>query len=328
MNRAISSALLVILSAIAVAAPIAISIKLAEWQGHEAEMSQQRFVAAGLTRRIDTTNRQIAEALKILRTPPRLAPCSPANISRMQDLSLASTHLKGLAYISNNHIQCSSFGPQEKDFALGPPDFTTALGAKIWTAVELPVAAGHKFFVMEFQGYAAISHQELSIDVLAKDEDIYLGIISLPSGTMFAHRGKIKPEWLKRYKGESSLTFSDGNFLVAIQASEKFPVASLSAIPIRYADAYIDKFLLMFVPAGVGMGIALAFVVLLLGRRHMSLKSEIQTALRKREFFLLYQPVMDLPENALAPKRCCAGSVPADNRSARMCLFLSPNKPD
>lgn len=294
MNRAISSAFLVILSAIAIAAPVAISIKLAEWQGHESEMSQQRFVAAGLTRRIDLTNRQIVEALKVLRTPPRLAPCSAANIARMQDLSLASTHLKGLAYISNNHILCSSFGPQEKDFALGPPDFTTASGAKIWTAVHLPIAADRKFFVMEFQGFAAISHQEVAIDVLAKDEDVYLGIISLPSGAMFAHRGNIKPEWLKRYKGEPWLTFSDGKFLVAIQTSDKFPVASLAAIPIRYADAYIDKFLLMFIPAGVGMGIALAFVVLLLGRRHMSLKSEIRTALRKGEFSLLYQPVIDL----------------------------------
>jgi sensor c-di-GMP phosphodiesterase-like protein len=194
----------------------------------------------------------------------------------------------------DNQIICSSLGSQERGFSIGPPDFVTSLGAKIWRAATLPVAADHKFFVMEYKGYAAISHQELAIDVLAREGDIYLGIISLPSMITFSSHGKIKPEWLKRYKGESSLSFSDGEFLVAIQASDKYSVASLAAIPIRYADVYIDKFLLLFVPAGLALGIALAFVLVLMARRHLSLKSEIQAALRKREFFLLYQPVVDL----------------------------------
>lgn len=294
MNRAISGALLVILSVVAIAAPVAISIKLAEWQGHEAEMAQQRFVASGLIRRIDTTNRQIVAALTALRKHPTITPCSDADIVRMQDQSLVATQLKGLAYISDNRILCSSLGHQENGFSLGPPDFVTPLGSKVWAAATLPFASDHKFFVLEYKGYAAISHQELAIDVLARDNDVYLSVISVPSNTLFASRGHIKPEWLKRYKGQPSLSFSDGEFLVAIQASEKFPVASLAAIPIRYADAYVNKFLMMFVPAGILLGITLACVTVLLARRRMSLKSEIQTALRKREFFLLYQPVVDL----------------------------------
>ncbi|HEV7856005.1 MAG TPA: CSS-motif domain-containing protein, partial [Herminiimonas sp.] len=285
MNRAIPGAFLVILSVIAISAPVVVSIKLAEWQGHEAEMAQQRFVASGLVRRIDTTNRQIVTALTALRRHSTTMPCSDAGIVRMQDLSLVATQLKGLAYIVDNRILCSSLGHQESGFSLGPPDFVTPLGSKVWTAATLPYASDHKFFVLEYKGYAAISHQELEMDVLAKDNDVYLSVISLPSNTPFASRGHIKPEWLKRYKGQPSLTFFDGEFLVAIQASEKFPVASLSAIPIRYADVYTDKFLLMFVPAGVVLGIALGFVTVLLARRHLSLKSEIQTALRKREFF-------------------------------------------
>jgi sensor c-di-GMP phosphodiesterase-like protein len=295
MNRAISGALLVILSAIAVATPVAISIKLAEWQGQEAEMAQQRSIAAGLTRRIETTNKQITAALTQLHESPSAAPCSDKNIALMQSLSLSATHLKGLAYVTdNNEVVCSSFGREERGFSIGKPDFVTAKGAKVWRAVPLPFSADHRFFVMAYKGYAAISHQELAIDVTAKDEDVYLGIISLPSMITFASHGPLKPEWLKRYKGESSLTFSDGEFLVAIEGSKKSPIATLSAIPIRYADTFINKFLLMFVPAGVALGLALGFVVILLAKRHMSLKSQIQAALRKREFFLLYQPVVDL----------------------------------
>lgn len=294
MNRALSSALLVLVCALSLATPIAISIKLAEWQGYQDELARQLQLAQGLTRRADATNLQIISTFKSLRGNPDIVPCSAQDINRMQSLALASTYLKGVAYILENRIQCSSLGNEVAGFSLGAPKLITTKNSSVWPKVKLPHSGDMTFFVLERNGYAVLSHQDLTVDVVAKDADVHLGIFELPSHAPLVMRGKIKPEWMQNYHGEEELVFHDADFLVAIYHSSQFNLAGLSAVPASYAHAHIDRLMFVFVPAGLGMGIALTIVIILLTRRHLSLHAEIQTALRRKEFFLLYQPIMDL----------------------------------
>ncbi|HEX2603798.1 MAG TPA: EAL domain-containing protein [Oxalicibacterium sp.] len=294
MNRAVSSALFVVLCALAMAAPIAVSIRLAEWQGHQDEMALQQQLAAGLARRADATNLQIIEAFRKLKSRPDIAPCSPADMDRMRSIALASTHLKGVAYIDGDRVLCSSIGKQGNGFSLGKPDFVTRKGAEVWPAVPLPYAPDTRFFVLKVGHYAVISHQEMTIDVLSRSEDMHLGIFTLPSGLPLFLRGYVSPDWLRHLDGKTQVSFMDDGYLVAVQRSEQFDLASVSAIPVAYAQSHIAKFLMLFVPAGIGMGLALTGILLLLMRRRMSLNSEMQAALRRNEFHLVYQPVIDL----------------------------------
>jgi sensor c-di-GMP phosphodiesterase-like protein len=294
MNRAFSSALLVLVCALSLATPIAVSVKLAEWQGYQDELARQLQLAKGLTRRVDATNLQIIAAFKSLRDETDIVPCSTQDINRMQLIALSSTYLKGVAYIAGNRILCSSMGDELNDFSLGPAKLVTEKKSRVWPRVKLPHAEGMTFFVLERNGYAVLSHQDLTVDVVAKDEDAYLGIFELPSHAPLVMRGKLKPEWMRSYHGEKELVFHDNDFLVAIHHSTQFNLAGLSAIPASYAHPHIDRLMCVFVPAGLGMGIALTIVIILLTRRHLSLHTEIQGALRRKEFFLLYQPIMDL----------------------------------
>jgi sensor c-di-GMP phosphodiesterase-like protein len=294
MNRAFSSAPFVVLCAIAVAAPVAISFRLAEWQGHQDEIAQQRDLAAGLVRRADATNLQIIDAFKQLKSRPDIAPCTATDIARMQKIALASTYLKGVAYLDGDRILCSSIGPQNDSFALGKADFVTRKGAEVWPSAPLPFAPETRFFVLKSGHYAVITHQEMTIDVLADTEDMHMGIFTLPSALPLFVRGYIAPNWLKRLGDKGEVSFMDGDYLVAVRRSEQFDLASISAIPAKYARAYVFKFMLLFLPAGLAMGLVLAGVIVLSVRRRMSLNSEMQAALRRNEFYLVYQPIMDL----------------------------------
>lgn len=294
MNRALSSALLVLVCALALAAPVAVSIKLAQWQGNQDELARQQQLAEGLMRRVDATNQQMIAAFKALHSDPQIVPCSDADIARMQRIALSSTYLKGLAYISDNHIACSSAGAEWSGFALGAPKFVTSAGSRVWPSAALAATNGSNFFVLEKRGYAVISHQDLTADVTVERPDIFFSIFEIPSHAPLVVRGKIKQAWLDRYKDEASLSFYDDGFLVAIRRSSQFNFAGLSAIPVSYTHAHIDRLMCLFLPAGLGLGIAFTAVILLLTRRHLSLHSEIQSALRRKQFYLLYQPIMDL----------------------------------
>lgn len=274
--------------------PVAISIKLAEWQGYQDELDHQLQLAEGLTRRADATNLQIISTFKSLHDGPNIVPCSQQDIDRMQSIALSSTYLKGIAYISGNRIQCSSMGSEVAGFSLGPAKLVTAKKSRVWSQAGLPHSGDKKFFILENHGYAIVSHQDLTADVIARDEDVHLGIFELPSHALLVARGKLKPEWIQRYRGEPQLSFRDKDFLVAIHHSQQFNLAGLSAIPTSYVYAHINRLMCLFVPAGLAMGIAFTVVFLLLTRRHLSLHSEIQSALRRKQFYLLYQPIMDL----------------------------------
>jgi len=51
---------------------------------------------------------------------------------------------------------------------------------------------------------------------------------------------------------------------------------------------------MLMVPAGVGAGLILAIAVIYVTRSQMSTKAMIRVGLRRREFFLVYQPVVEL----------------------------------
>jgi len=295
MNRAISGALLAVLCVVAVAVPAAISVQLAKWQGRQDEMTQQRRIAASLQRRADATNDQIIAAFTQLRRLPPVPACSGADVARMQRIALGSTYLKGVARIDGDRILCSSFGGDGGGFSLGKPDFITPKGYAVWPSTPLPYAPGTRFFVLKSGNYAVVSHQELTIDVLARTQDTYLGIFTLPSALPLFVRGHVPAVWLRRLpNGSAETAFVDDGYLVAIRRSGRYDLASVSAIPVRYARAQVDKFLMMFLPAGAGMGLALAALIVLLVRRRRSLNAELQVALRRDEFYLVYQPIIDL----------------------------------
>jgi sensor c-di-GMP phosphodiesterase-like protein len=68
----------------------------------------------------------------------------------------------------------------------------------------------------------------------------------------------------------------------------------VAAVPINNLDARTIDAARRLVPVGVLAGIALAASVLLLGRTQMSIPAAIKAGLKRHEFFLLYQPVVDL----------------------------------
>ena len=64
-----------------------------------------------------------------------------------------------------------------------------------------------------------------------------------------------------------------------------------------------------------------------LSRRRLSLAGELATAVSRRELAVHYQPIIDLRSPLRgAPRRWCAGNVPAASRCGRTCSSPSPRK--
>jgi sensor c-di-GMP phosphodiesterase-like protein len=76
--------------------------------------------------------------------------------------------------------------------------------------------------------------------------------------------------------------------------SARYQYAAVAAVPTNYLLARTSAAARRLVPVGLLAGLALAGSVFLLARTQLSIPSAIKAGLRRQEFFVLYQPIVDL----------------------------------
>jgi sensor c-di-GMP phosphodiesterase-like protein len=94
------------------------------------------------------------------------------------------------------------------------------------------------------------------------------------------------------------VTFSDSRYLVTIIRSPRFLTAAVAAAPLTQLEQRYREIAERLVPAGMFAGLAAAAALLLLARQQMSLAAALRTGLRRHQFYLEYQPMIELRSGA------------------------------
>jgi sensor c-di-GMP phosphodiesterase-like protein len=299
------AALLIMLVAgfAAVAAPIFASIYVAYRQAFDAEKKRAVGYAHDVLRRSEITTYQIDEGVKALVAAQGSEPCSPTYIALMRRIDVASSYIQAIGYIIDKTIICSSIDALG-GMDTGPVDLAQPSGAKLRTNVNFPFAPGSTFIVVEQNSYAAIIHKSLPIDVTVGDDEVALATITWPGNHVLTSRGVIQPEWVKAIGTRDETTFVDGNNLVAALESSRYFIGSIAAIPMTQLRQRVWFTALLIVPIGIVAGTVLAFAVLYLARSQLAMPAVIRAALKRDEFFVVYQPIVDLRTDIWSGLRC------------------------
>jgi len=294
-------ATLVLISALlAIALPILLSIYLARKEGLRAEQRTALTYAREVLHRSDSTADQIEVGIAALTAANAGAPCSPKNIALMGKIDLASSYIQAIVHMSGNQVECSSLGKELNGLNLGPVDLVQPSGVRLRTHVLLPFAPQTMFMTIESHGYAAIIHKDLAIDVLTDTKNASLAILSAGQRKVLAARGFVDPQWLdalagnKSTKGKKEARLVDDDYVVAVAVSSRYLFAAVCALPVSQLDMRVRRSALILVPVGLLAGLLLAFAVVYWGKWQSAMPAVIRAALRRNEFFLRYQPIVDL----------------------------------
>lgn len=292
LTKSQAIALTIGLAIVAIGMPIFFALHQAQKQGMEAAKSRALLYAHNIVLRSDKTGDQINAVVTRLFADYPDKPCSDQAIAVMREIDLNSMYIQAIGYVEGDTLICNSLGIP--GLALGPRSFTTHKHVSFRTDVQFSFAPKDRFIVIERDGFAAIIHKDLPLDISLSDSDISLAIFSAYSKSALTSRGFIDPSWINRLGDQQEMAFVDQGRVVALVHSSRYLTVAAATVPVTYANSQIEEVARLLVPIGLLSGLAVVLAIVYLARMQLSMASLMKTALRRKEFFLLYQPIVDL----------------------------------
>jgi sensor c-di-GMP phosphodiesterase-like protein len=280
--------------ALAIALPVSLSIFLARHQGMEQEEQRALGYAREVLSRSEATAREIDEGVTALKAVNGSNPCSAASLELMRKIDVSSAFIQAIGAIDGTLLLCSSLTGVGPAVELGLPDVIQPSGVRIWSHVELPFARGRSFLVIGRGHFGAIVHKGLPIAVTAADAGLSVATLSGPQRAVLTSRGSVKTEWLSALRGADQITFRDGDQVVAVAASKRYLIDAVAALPVTALNNRIWDIARTVVPLGALMGALLAWAAIVLARMQLAMPAVLRAALKRKELFMVYQPVVDL----------------------------------
>ena len=282
-----------VLAALVFFLPVAGSWYAAREWGEQAELDQAHLMALFVLQRGEAVAEQAESASRRLIAARGTQPCSPANLALMREIDITSSQLQAVGYVEGDRLLCSSLGVYDPPITLGPPSYVNkALGLELRPALRLS-KSGRPRVVGVRDGSAFVLAPELITDLYPDMHAVAIGVTS-STGWQIAARGAFLPRWAQRLGRESTISFVDDAHVVAMQRSSRFDLMGYVAVPTGYAVQRARALFFRLLPLALLVGLISGAAVLWRAREQHSLPVVIHYALRRGEFFLTYQPIVEL----------------------------------
>lgn len=280
--------------ALAVAGPILLALHVTHQQALAAETQRALSYARDVLARVEATVDQIDAAFGALAADASPEPCSASRLELMRRLDLASSRIQTLGRMSGDALVCFSLQRGAETFDLGPVHSVQPNGDRLRYDVQLPAIPGVHFLVVERDGNAALVHRDVLVDPASEAKDVSLATLAGTEHRILISRGEIRPQWIAALGERREATFVEDDRVVAVVASRRHPFGAVASLATAEPGRRVAAMAMMVVPAGIVAALVMVLVVYHESKRQLALPAVIQSALRRREFFLAYQPVIDL----------------------------------
>ena len=293
MNIKPLTAIIIFAITVGISAPVALSAFFTRQEIIRNEKDRALAYASDVLARSEAVTDQVDNGIKTLAAAGFADPCSATSLTLMKQIDLSSSYIQAIGYVSKDKMVCSSLGAEVAEVELGPVDMDRGSGVKLRLNVEFPFAKDSKFLAVEKDGFVAIIHKDLPIDTTTHAKDVSLATVAYPEARVLTSRGVIKQKWVDAISDEPK-TFIDENYIVAVAGPKRYFFGAICAIPMVGLTSRIYAASLVTIPIGFLAGILLAWGVFRLAKLRLALPAIIKRALKRKEFFLEYQPLVEL----------------------------------
>nr|WP_312964584.1 EAL domain-containing protein [Stenotrophomonas indicatrix] len=305
-----------VLAVLAAAVPIAVMV-YATWD-RAVSVEQQRLhaIAERSLRRTEVSYQEALAALKSAEATV-LPPCGTEHIQRMQTLVMTTPSSDQMGYFEGGKLRCTSWGPFQQDVDQPTPDHVTSDGAGITVNVR-PEAAGRRpMLSMMYGSYDVLVDPRRFVDVIV-DPDVRLALAS-PDGRLLTQQDGMDQALLQRLLREPGEGLDRDTLYASARSGEWLAIATA---PRTALAATFRQQAWLFVPLGLLMAAAGAGLVIWLSRRRLSMRGELGIAIRRRELYLHYQPIIELDTGICVGAEALVRWQRPDGTQVRPDLFI------
>ena len=213
----------------------------------------------------------------------------------MRQIDVGSSYIQMVGRVSGGKLECTSLG-EVKPVAVGKPSLVTENGVAEWIDFKPGPMRLDRLDMLEFHGVAILVDTRLLVDQ-ATEKDVSLALM-VPSsaGRMMLVEPKtgFHSNWLNPIGRGQSISFLDSGYVVSQVRSKTLDIEAISVLPVSNGYGHVKRFAMAFVPIGLICGLALAWAVRHVLQSRSSLPGLIRAAARNRDFYVVYQPVVEL----------------------------------
>jgi sensor c-di-GMP phosphodiesterase-like protein len=288
LNRTRNIAVTVLFALLGALVPMATLLYFNVNRANDAARDRLQFTAE---RTLLRAHRAYEAGLTALRqaNASTLEPCSAAHLQLMRGLVINTVSAEQMGYFQDDRLICTSWGPMEAPIRRPEPDHLTADGVGIKLDVRPLAGNGVPLLALYYGRYDILMNPERLVDVIT-DPDVRLAVAS-PDGRLIAHQPIADPQLMLDLLRAPRSGMDARTLFATAQDQQWLAIATAPRTPLV---ASIRPLLWQFAPAGaLGAAAAIALAVWL-SRRRLSLRAELATAVRRREFFMHYQPIIEL----------------------------------
>lgn len=271
-------------------------IVLTWWTGRQAEVRYLDSLTSNVILRSAQTRQEVGQVLAEAEGHEdqisSLGACSSQALSFLREIVASKPMLKGLGIMRDGAIQCATMADMTHPLPLGVAARGLPSGVQSWSGVVLP-ALPETPFNINARGNYAVFILPMSVLDIALSTDVSITHLSYPSQSIVRSNGFFSPSWAKRYTG-ADMTFVEGRYLILARNTGKHGDVIFAAMPVTWIQTILKSPTRLIIPLALLIGFLLAVPTWMFLCKRFSLSTEIKTALKNDEFYLLYQPVIDL----------------------------------
>lgn len=274
--------------------PLVVAFEIARRQSFSAQTEKLSGLAGIISRRAEETAAQFARARADLQDGKYGAPGSESEIKRMRALTLTSNLLQAVGRMEGTKVICSSMGKLNPAVDLGKPDIVTINDVRIWTNIRPSFGGGATFHALESRGCVILIAPDLVLDLYSDETDLSEAVLTGNSHRVISKRGEISPAWLAHLGKAEEVSFVDNDSLVVVRRCRGIDIVSIVAQPIHHAYDRLAAACVILMPFGGLIGFLMAGLLFKTARRQQTLQSVMGAGLKSGEFFMHYQPLVEL----------------------------------